>query len=243
LRLASIELERVVEGAVGLLLLAVALGWAAALVGRRWQARRAAAAADPGVPALARFDTEIRDAPIFGGGALAAQVRRRMDTVAYGYLAVAEEYVDAGTGASWCTLTVSLPGRVPFLVADHWQALGQPGVPLEAPLRPRLHDPSFDSAYVIGAEEPGVAERVLTPLTRQVLLREPLQRLAMRGSVLLLRTFDGARLDEQQIAALGGVAARFLSSTPSFVQSSMAVSGPLRAGDPLPEGLYGPDGE
>jgi len=241
-RLASVELDRAVEGAIGLVLLTVALAWTAFVLLRRWRAGRAARTDDPGVPALARFaDIETSDPDTFGGGAPAARVGRREDTVTYGYLAVAEEYADPHSGASWCTLTVSLPGRVPFLVLDHWQALGRPNVPQPAPLRPRLKDTTFDSAYVIGVEEPETAARVLGPAARQVLLDEPVQRLSLRGSTLLLRTFDGARLDDPQIAAMSAFVARFLAATPSFVRTAMAASGPLRRDAPLPEGLYGPD--
>jgi hypothetical protein len=242
LRLASVELDRAVEGAIGLLLLTVALSLTAVVVLRRWRARRDARTEDPGVPALARFaDIETSDPGAFGGGAPAARVRRRKDTVTYGYLAVAEEHADPHSDAAWCTLTVSLPGRVPFLVLDHWQAIGQPNVPQHAPLRPRLKDAAFDSAYVIGVDDPETPARVLIPAARQVLLAEPVQRLSLRGSTMLVRTFDGTRLDDAQTAAMNAFAARFLAATPSFVRTSLAASGPLRRDDPLPEGLYGPD--
>ena len=240
--LAAIEFERAAEGVVGGLLVAAALGLGGLVLLRRWRSRRAVKRTDPGVPALARFtDVETDDPAIFGGGARTARTRRRHDCVVYGYPAAAEEYVDAATGAPWCTLTISLPGRVPFLVADHWQAVGRPGVPHEAPLRPRLDDPSFDSAYVIGAREADVAERVLTPAARAVLLERPVQRLVLQGSLLMVRTFDGARLDDPAVVDLGEVIARFLAATPSFVRSAMAASGGLRPDTPLPEGLYGPD--
>lgn len=242
LRLASVELDRAVEGAVGLVLLTVALGWAAVLLHRRWRAGRDARTEDPGVPALARFaDIETSDPASFGGGAPAARTRRRKDTVTYGYLAVAEEHADPHSGAAWCTLTVSLPGRVPFLVLDHWQAVGQPNVPHHAPLRPRLRDAAFDSAYVIGVDDSETAARVLVPAARRVLLEEPVQRLSLRGSTMLVRTFDGARLDDAQLASLRAFAARLLAATPSFVRTSLAASGPSRRDEPLPEGLYGPD--
>ena len=242
MQLASVELDRAVEGAIGVVLLTVALSWATVILLGRWRARRDANAVDPGVPALARFaDIETSDPAAFGGGAPAARVRRRRDTVTYGYLAVAEEYTDPHSDAGWCTLTVSLPGRVPFLAVDHWQAVGRPHVPQQAPLRPRVKDPAFDAAYVVGVEDPDIVERVLSPAARQVLLDEPVQRLSLRGSTMLLRTSDGVRLDDARIAALSALAARFLSATPSFVQSTMAAAGPLRRDDPLPQGLYGPD--
>jgi hypothetical protein len=242
LLLASLELERVAEWSTGGLLLVVALAWGGLIVLPRWRARRAAQLADPGTPALARFaDAETADPEIFGGGAARARVRRRRDTVAYGYPAAAEEYADPETGTTWCTLTVSLPGRVPFLVADHWSAVGQPGVPHAAPQRPRLGDPAFDSAYVVGVEDAEVAARLLSPAARRLLVERPVQRLKLRGSSLVVRSADGIDLDGASL--LGDIVARFLASTPSFVRSSMAATGRLRPGDPLPEGLTGPDSD
>jgi hypothetical protein len=241
LRVAALEGVRVVEGAVGGVLLAVVLSVFAVSGLRRWMRLRRARTADPGTPALARFvDAETQDWTAFGGGARVARVRRRRDTVTYGYLAVAEEFVDPEGGAPWCTLTVTLPGRVPFLVADNAAAAGRPGVPMEAPHRTPVGDPSFDAAYVVGAAEPDLPERVLSPAARKVLLASPVQRLMLRESELLLRTFDGVTLDEATIERLDTVAARLLASTPSFVQSTLAASGPVRKDDPLPEGLYGP---
>jgi hypothetical protein len=241
-RQASVEVVRVVEGAVGVLLLALVLSIIAVSLLRRWASRRRVRHADPGVPALARFaDTEIFDSIAFGGGAGVARVQQRRDTVVYGYLAVVEEFVGVSSGATWCTLTVSLPGRVPLLVVDNVAALGRPGVPFEAPHRTRAGDPSFDASYVVGAGEPEAADRVLGPAARAVLLDEPVQRLMLHDSKMVLRTFDGVTLDRSRIESLNDMAARFLSSTPSFVRSSLAVSGPVGRDEPLPEGLYGPD--
>jgi len=239
--LAGIELDRAIEGALGILLVAVAVAFAGVVLAPRWRATRAAKQLAPPEPALARFaDVETTDPAVFGGGAVAARTRRRRDCVVYGYPAAVEEFRDASSGASWCTLSVSLPGRVPFLVVDHWQAVGQPGVPHDAPLRPRLGDPTFDSAYVIGVRESDVPARVLGPGARAVLLESPVQRLVLQGSIVMVRTFDGAELDDAAVTWLGAVVARFLASTPSFVQSSMVVSGGRRRDAPLPEGLYGP---
>jgi hypothetical protein len=240
-RLGALEAERAVEGAVGALLLAAVLAVFAVALTRRWVARRRAERADPGVPALARFaDIETDDAIAFGGGAASARVRRRRDTVVYGYLAVAEEYV-GGDGGAWCTLTVALPGRVPFLVIDAVQAGGRVGVPLEAPRRERVGAAAFDAAYVVGVAEPGTAGRVLTPGAQTVLLTERVQRLMLHGRSLVLRTFDGVRLDLEAMSSLQATAAGFLTATPSFVRSSLAVSGPAPADAPLPPGRYGPD--
>jgi len=239
--LAGVEPDRAIEGALGVLLVAAALIFAAVVLLRRWRARRAAKQVVPPVPALARFaDVETTDPSVFGGGAIAARTRRRRDDVVYGYPAAVEEFRDANSAASWCTLSVSLPGRVPFLVLDHWQAVGQPGVPQAAPLRPRLGDSAFDSAYVIGVQDADVASRVLGPGARTVLLETPVQRLVLQGSIVMVRTFDGDELSDALVERLGAVVARFLAATPSFVQTSMVVSGARRPDAPLPEGLYGP---
>ena len=180
MRLASVEVERAVEGTVGVLLLAVVLSVLAIALIRRRVARGRAQRVDPGVPALARFaDIETHHTIAFGGGAGAARVQRRQDTVTYGYLAMAEEYVGVPAGEAWCTLTVALPGRVPFLVVDAVPAAGRVGVPLEAPHRERVGAAAFDDAYVVGVAEPGTAGRILTPGAQSVLLTEPVQRLML----------------------------------------------------------------
>jgi hypothetical protein len=243
--LASVEVARVVEGAVGGVLLVAVLA-VLATQGLRWWRSRRRALDDPGTPALARFvDGETTDPTTFGGGAWSARVRRRRDTVTYGYLAVAEEYDSADSGGHWCTLTVTLPGRVPFLVADNRTAAGRSGVPMPAAHRPALDDPPFDATYVVGVEEPELANRVLGPAAREVLMRAPLQRLMLHESQVLLRTFDGVVLDASTIDWLDGIAARFLASTPSFVASGRTPAGaagrPDPSGEPLPQGRYGPD--
>jgi hypothetical protein len=244
--LAGADPARVVEGVVGGLLVVAVLAFAAAQGLRWWRARRARE--DPGVPALARFvDTDTTDTRSFGGGAWSARVQQRRDTVTYGYLAVAEEYASADSGGQWCTLCVTLPGRVPFLVVDNRAATGRTGVPADLPYRESLDDPPFDATYVVGADEPDVIGRVLTTGAREVLLRAPVQRLMLHESQLLLRTFDGVTLDDQVIRWLDGIAARFLAATPSFVRPARAPAGPAAdpfdTGDPLPPGFYGPDSE
>lgn len=240
---ADVEISRVVAGAVGGVVVAVALAILTVQGMRWWRQRRRAR--DPGTPALARFvDTENTDVTAFGGGAWSARVCRRRDTVTYGYLAVAEEYLSADTGGRWCTLAVTLPGRVPFLVADNRAAAGRVGVPMDAPHRALLDDPPFDVTYVVGAADPDTVTRVFRPAAREVLLRAPVQRLLLCDSRLLLRTFDGVTLSEQVIEALDGIAARFLASTPSFVTATRAPvrssAGLPDSSDPLPEGFYGP---
>jgi hypothetical protein len=250
---AGIDFDRVgaavLAGVIAVILLVIVVSEA-----RRWlRARRAAARASevPRKPALARFtDIEITDSRTFGGGAWSARVRRRHDTVTYGYLAVAEEHASPDSGGQWCTLTVTLPGRVPFLVIDNRAGVGRPGVPLDAPQHVALDDPPFDATYVVGAADPEQAARVLSPAAREVLLRARVQRLMLDESQLQLRTLDGVGLDDGSIEWLNGVAARFLSSTPSFVSSTRQPtppSGSLLAPEapdaPLREGLYGTGGE
>ncbi len=241
---AGIDAARVVEGAIGGVVAATVLAILTMQLIRWWQRRRRAHV-EPGTPALARFtDTENTDATTFGGGAWSARVKRRRDTVTYGYLAVAEEYVSADTGGRWCTLTVTLPGRVPFLVADNRAAVGRVDVPMETPHRATLDDPPFDATYLVGAADAESIGRVLSPAARDVLLRAPVQRLMLNDSQLMIRTFDGVLLDDQVIEALDGAAARFLASTPSFVTAARAPArssgGPPDSTDPLPEGFYGP---
>lgn len=241
---AGVEVAQVVEGAVAGVVLAAALAILIMQLLRWWRRRRSAQAA--GTPALARFvDTDNPDSTAFGGGAWSARVRQRIDTVTYGYLAVAEEHASDDTGGRWCTLTVTLPGRVPLLAVDNRAAAGRSGVPMDLPHRETLDDPPFDATYTVGAAEVDAIGRVLTPAARDVLLRAPVQRLLLHDSQLLLRTFDGVPLDENVIQSLDGMAARFLASTPSFVTANRA---PARANgglpdsaDPLPEGFYGPD--
>jgi hypothetical protein len=242
---AGIDVARVAVGAAGVAV-ALAVLVIAGVQLRRWLRQRRLRHADPGTPALARFvDTETGDATVFGGGAWSARVRQRLDTVTYGYLAVAEEYVSTDTGGSWCTLTVTLPGRVPLLVVDNRAAAGRVGVPMQMPYRAELDDPPFDATYVVGAADPDSIPRVLTPAAREVLLRAPLQRLMLHDGQLLLRSFDGVAFGEAAIEALDGLAARFLAATPSFVTAARAPArssgGRPDAGEPLPEGFYGPE--
>jgi hypothetical protein len=248
LQSAGVDVAQVVEGAAGVVVVACVLAIAALQLTRWWQRRAEHKQAAPGTPALARFvDTDTNDPTTFGGGAWSARVRRRRDTVTYGYLAVAEEYVSSDTGGRWCTLTVTLPGRAPFLVVDNRAAVGRVGVPMQAACRETLDDPPFDATYLVGAGEPESIPRVLSPGARDVLLRAPVQRLMLHDTQLLLRTFDGVSLTDQVIEALDAAAARFLASTPSFVTAARAPvrspGGPADEGDPLPEGFYGPTPE
>jgi hypothetical protein len=238
---------RVVQGAVAGVVVAAVLAILAIQLSR-WLKKRRLDQDEPGTPALSRFaDIENTNATTFGGGAWSARIRARRDTVTYGYLAVAEEYASEDTGGRWCTLTVTLPGRVPFLVADNRAATGRSGVPMEMPFHGTVDDPPFDATYSVGAGESEWITRVLSPEARDVLLRAPVQRLMLHESQLLLRTFDGVTLDDHVIESLDSIAARFLASTPSFVSNARTpagMSGVLPdSDDPLPEGFYGPDAE
>ena len=243
---AGIGIERIAEGVIGGALLAIVIVVAVIQI-VRWRKNRPVPH-EPGVPALARFvDSATTDTSAFGGGAWSARVRRRRDTVTYGYLGVAEEYFSEDSGGRWCTLTVNLPGRVPFLVADNRAATGRTGVPMEAPHRISLDDPPFDATYLIGTDEPDVVARVLSPGARDVLLRAPVQRMILHDSQLRLRTFDGVSMSDDVIGWMDAIAARFLASTPSFVRAAKApaaAAGQVQmAGAPLPEGFYGPDAD
>lgn len=242
--LAAVDALRVAEGVVGATLVLAALVVAAVQL-LRWRSRREDTE-EPGVHALARFvDVTLTDPTTFGGGAQAARVQRRRDTVTYGYLAVAEEYVGSEGGPPWCTLTVTLPGRVPFLVADNRAVLGRPHVPMEAPHFAELDDPPFDATYAVGGEELWLIPRVLCPSVRALLLSCPVQRLMLRESSVLVRTFDGVELDDHMIAWLTEATEKFLSSTPAFITSMRAAAGnptpPEQPDLPLPPGFYGPD--
>ncbi len=243
MQLAAVDGLRVTEGVVGGVLILVA-AIAAAVMFARWLRVRRPAEETPRVETLSRFgDVVLTDPTTFGGGATSAKVLRRQDTVAYGYLAVADEY-EGDDGTHWCTLTVSLPGRVPLLVADNRAAQGRPHVPMTTPSHRALDSAAFDAAYVAGAEEPWVISRVFgPPEVQRAMLASPVQRLMLRDSRVMLRTFDGATLDDTMIVWLTGVAEQILSSAPSVLVAGRtpARNEPARqAVAPLQPGFYGP---
>jgi hypothetical protein len=243
MELAGVDGLRVAEGLVGAALILVAAA-AAGVAFARWLRGRRPVEDAPRVQTVSRFgDVVLTDPDTFGGGAASARVLRRQDTVAYGYLAVADEY-EGADGRRWCTLTVSLPGRVPLLVADNRAAQGRPGVPMRAPYHRALGVAEFDAAYVAGAEAPWVISRVFgPPEVQRAMLASPVQRLMLRDSRVVLRTFDGATLDDTMIVWLTGVAEQILSSAPSVLVAgrSPARNEPARpAVAPLQPGFYGP---
>lgn len=196
--------------------------------------------APPDPERLSRFTGALlRDPSVFGGGATGAWVGLRRETVAYGYLAVAEEYMAADSVDTWCTLTITLPGALPYVVADHRAALGRPGVPAPGATTVPTGDPVFDGAFTVAADDPHEAGRVLVPGVRRALVLHGMQRLALRGRALLLRTTDQCRLDDATLARLTSAATEILASAPSFVQAAGIGPGAGRGERPLPPGFYG----
>ncbi|MDT4932390.1 MAG: hypothetical protein QOK11_282 [Pseudonocardiales bacterium] len=188
---------------------------------------------------LARFSgASLTDADVFGGGFEVAAVGMRAQTVAYGYLAVVEEYEHPACGARWCTLAVTLPNAVPFLALDHRAVLGQPGVPVPGRYPSRSGDADLDAAYVITADDALTVGSLLTRELRDVLVRRPMQRLMYSGARLLLRTFDGAEANPQVTAWLRGVAGAVLAATPGFV-SRLRTPDAGPGARPFPRGLHG----
>lgn len=194
---------------------------------------------------LARFSgATLTDPAAFGGGADAAAVGVRAETVAYGYLAVIEGYTHPGSGTRWCTLSVTLPNAVPFLVLDHRSALGQLSAPMSESVFDSYSAPTgfadFDAEFVVFAQDARTAGRLLTPELRDVLLQRPVQRLMYSGARLLLRSFDGADVTAEVADRLVGVAGAVLAATPAFVSRVLTPdTGP--GGRPFPRGLYGPN--
>lgn len=187
---------------------------------------------------LARFtDVTVSDPDTFGGGYASGHVRYRVATVAYGYLAVVEEYENVDENTTWCLLTVSLPGLAPYLVVDHRSVAGRPGVPAE-PVERRTGDSIFDDSYAVGADDDADVARILNSEVRQLLVDRPVQRLLISGGVMVLRTFDGGDASDAVINELTDVVAGVLSSTPSFVTPRSGRDVGLR-GKPLAPGLHG----
>jgi hypothetical protein len=188
---------------------------------------------------LARFtDVTITNPATFGGGSARGHVRTRVSTVAYGYLGVVEEYEIPDHNTIWCLLTVSLPGLVPNLAVDHRSAFGLPGVPAGEVFW-RTGDGDFDATYAVVADDESVIRNVLTPALCQLLVTNPVQRLVLSGSALILRTFDDAPASEPVVEWLSSVVEGILTSTPSFVTPRSGRDVGLR-GRPLAPGLHAP---
>jgi hypothetical protein len=189
---------------------------------------------------LARFmDVTISDPSAFGGGAAHGHARTRISTVAYGYQGVVEEYEDPDHNLVWCLHTLLLPGLAPHLTVDHRKVFGLPGVPARPILVP-TGDVVFDAEYGVSADDPQVVADVLTPALRQLLMERPVQRLELSGAAMVLRTFDGAALNDEVVDGLNALVEGILSATPSFVRPRSG-RGPGHLGRPLAPGLNAAD--
>jgi hypothetical protein len=231
----AIDGGRIAEAAVGTALL-LALAAICVLHVRAWRLRRR----EPQLPTIAelvRFGPVlVADPLLFGGGAPAAAQRRREDAVAYGYLAVAEEFAPADGGPPWCTMTVSLPGRVPLLSVDR-------AGPPQGLVPVLTGDAGFDAVFRVSAgSDVAQVTAVLTPPVRDLLRRAAVQRLMLRDSELLVRTPDGVTLEPDVRAGLVRLVEAFLAATPSFVTHDLAGRPlPDTPDGPLKPGLYGID--
>lgn len=212
---------------------------------RQESARTAAVAAVSEDGRLSRSSSAAVNDPItFGAGAMSAAPTNRRETVAYGYLGVAEEYVSLDSGSAWSVLSVTLPGWLPYLVVDHRTAMGRPGVPAVAGNQMPTGDPSFDETFVVVSADQAVLTRVLTPEVRALLAHFPLQRVSLSGRTMLLRTFDDNRLTDTVLQGLDLAASELLSTAPSFLMERRPAQGELlemlpKGSDPLPQGFYG----
>lgn len=212
---------------------------------RQAEQRRAAAAAAADDGRLSRSSSAAVNDPLtFGAGAMTAAPTNRRETVAYGYLGVAEEYTSLDSGASWSVLSVTLPGWLPYLVVDHRTVLGMPGIPAVAGKQLATGDRAFDEAFVVVSAEPEVVSRVLTAEVRALLAHFPLQRISLSGRTMLLRTFDDNKLTDTVLQGLDLAASEVLATAPSFVMEKRPALGQLveslpKTADPLPRGFYG----
>jgi len=177
----------------------------------------------------------LTDPRLFGGGAPSAELRRRAETVAHGYLAVVDEYCCPTTGIPWCTFTISLPTVVPTLTIEHRQALGRPGVPAPGADLGPFGDDLFDRLYLAVAPDAEAALPLITPALRKTLIAYGVMRVSFSGSTLMLRTVDCTRATDEALEWLQDAATLVLESSPAFV----TVRGEHR---PFPPGYYGPNG-
>jgi len=212
---------------------------------RQEEARKAAASAVAEDGRLSRSSSAVVIDPItFGAGSMTATPTNRRETVAYGYLGVAEEYVGMETGATWSVLSVTLPGWLPYLVVDHRSVVGRAGVPAAAGSPVPTGDRAFDEVFVAVTSEPAVVTRVLTDEVRGLLAHFPLQRVSLSGRTMLLRTFDDNKLTDTVLQGLDLAASELLSTAPSFVMEKRPKMGELLASlptspEPVPRGFYG----
>lgn len=224
----------------------IGLAFGAQYVQQRQERNRksaAAAVADDG--RLSRSSSAAVNDPLtFGAGAMTAAPTSRRETVAYGYLCVAEEYMGLDTGTSWSVLSVTLPGWLPYLVVDHRSVMGRAGVPAVAGQQIPTGDPEFDQTFVVVSADAAVVSRVLTAEVRALLAHFPLQRVSLSGRTMLLRTFDDNKLTDTVMQGLDLAASDLLSTAPSFVMEKRPALGKLLESLPttpaaLPRGFYG----
>lgn len=231
---------------VGAAAIAVLVALAVQYYRRRQEEGRAASfAAASADGRLSRSSSAAVTDPItFGGGAMSAAPTNRRETVAYGYLGVAEEYVGLESNATWSVLSVTLPGWLPYLVVDHRTASGRPGIPPAAGQEVPTGDKDFDETFVVVSSEPAVVARVLTAEVRALLAHFPLQRVSLSGRTMLLRTFDDNHLTDTVQQGLDLAASELLATAPAFVMEKRPAIGQLLASlptgsQPLPQGFYG----
>jgi hypothetical protein len=188
---------------------------------------------------LARAGGVLTDPTSFGGGADRAEVTSRVQTVAYGYLAVMEGYRHPERATVWSTLTVTLPCQVPTIVVDHRSALGRPGVAPGGGWSMPVGERRFDEEYVVTAADSTTVGPLFTGRLCELLVEHTVQRLSFDRRRLLLRTFDGREPTAPVLERLSALAGDVLAVTPAFVVRVMGASEPSGPPTPFPPGLYG----
>jgi hypothetical protein len=191
--------------------------------------------ADP----LARAGGVLTDPTSFGGGADRAEVTSRVQTVAYGYLAVMEGYRHPEHATVWSALTVTLPCPVPAVAVDHRSALGRPGVAPSGGWSAPVGERRFDDEYVVTAADSTTIGTLFTGRLCELLDEHTVQRVSFDRRCLLLRTFDGSEPTASVLERLSGLAGEVLAATPAFVVRVLGASEPSGPPMPFPPGLYG----